>query len=706
MHFVLRDHVGNVVSSGSTGTVMITDDHKADYRPMMSSVPSSACATPSSSGTAKYRVDPTSNGFSSSSESGVNETTVGHNPKKRKPTEDARSPTMPSKAPHPSINGQRSSAESSSVYRHRSRASINSVSSGVLSPPSITNSGTTTAATSPQSSVEPSFKAPTMESFTFRANTATPAMKTNGSILETSAADHSNTTLPVIHRIIPSSGSVRGGIEVTLLGTGFINGLVAKFGDNRSMATHVWNSTTVVTHLPPSHVAGPVVVSFDGWIMSDSQVFSYYDDTDQQLIELALQVVGLKMNGKMEDARDIARRIIGNSTGLDAEQLQTRLNNTYNNHSSSIPPHELEYLIMKCFDLIDFDTHPNLPSWQLTNDEGQTMLHLAAILGLDEVCSELVDRGARTDVRDNSGFTPLHFAALKGHDDLVQMLMHDPLELLQKAYTGQTALDLAGEKLAETLFNRYIRPFKHSRNNSAMTSPYLSSDDESDEESVDADNEEALVRAASREQPQPGQLMRRGIADYFAGLRDNARNSYQGFIENQQQQPFWNHFLPDRLTHRESSTSEPVPPPPSYHEIFPEGNDRPIDYSNAVIENETPSTSNDDKQPTTNEHETTTATESTEAAQEDTTAKSEEEVLEAWDKKRKQLNNDRMLFFFWLPVFIFTLVWFSMKLVAYMNSVDTDSVKQQFLDVIKTVIGVGKKTSHMLSNDNRQITVE
>ncbi|KAA8907241.1 hypothetical protein TRICI_005017 [Trichomonascus ciferrii] len=683
---------------------MITDDHKADYRPMMSSVPSSACATPSSS---NYRGDTASNGFSSSSESGANEV-VAHNPKKRKPIEEPRSPSMPSKAPHPSINGQRSSAESSSVYRHRSRASVASVSSGgVLSPPSFTNSGTTTAATSPQSSVEPSIKVPTMESFTFRANPA-PVMKTNGTMLETSAADYSNTTLPVIHRIIPSSGSVRGGIEVTLLGTGFINGLVAKFGDNRSMATHVWNSTTVVAHLPPSHVAGPVVVSFDGWIMSDSQVFSYYDDTDQQLIELALQVVGLKMNGKMEDARDIARRIIGNSTGLDAEQLQSRLNNTYNNHSSSIPPHELEHLLMKCFDLIDFDTNSNLPSWQLANDEGQTMLHLAAILGLDEVCSELVDRGARTDAKDKSGFTPLHFAALHQHDDLVQMLMHDPSELLQKAYTGQTALDLAGEKMAEALFNRYIQPFKHSRNNSAMTTPYSSDgDDESDEESVDADNEEALVRAASREQPQPGQLMRRGIADYFAGLRDNARTSYQGFIENQQQQPFWNHFLPDRLTHREPSTSEPVPPPPSYHEIFPEGNDRPIDYSNAVIENETPSTTNDDKpRTTTNEQEATTNTETTTEEPEETTAKSEEEVLEAWNKKRKQLNNDRMLFFFWLPVFIFTLVWFSMKLVAYMNSVDTDSVKQQFLDVVKTIIGVGKKTSHMLSNDNRQVTVE
>lgn len=699
---------------------MITDDHKAPGP----SLPSSTCATPKPVLTTPVppsqqqqpleKAIPNNNSIDSSSDS-----SNYNNPRKRKPpSDDNLSPAL-SKAQHnPAPSGP---------YQHQSRNSVTSTTSssgGGVSPPSISNSGTNTAATSPQSSSgeQNSFKPPTMESFTFRATPTSSIKKATSpdNVAEETNHDNTNPNLPVIQRIIPASGSVRGGIEVTLLGTGFTNGLVAKFGDNRSMATHVWNGTTVVAHLPPSHVPGPVIVSFEGWVMSDSQVFSYYDDTDQQLIELALQVVGLKMNGRLEDARDIAKRIIGSNTGLDTEQLQQRLSNTCNSHSSSVPPHELEYLLMCCFDLMDrFDFNGDTPTWELRNNEGQTILHLAAILGLDEVCSELVDRGAQTDARDKNGLTPLHFATLYAHDDLIHLLMDDPSELLQKAYTGQTALDLAGDKLSEGLFNKYIKPFKHSRNNSAYSlaagpsNDDLSSsdsEDSSDEESVDADNEEALIRAASREQPQPGHLMRRGITRYFAGLRDNARTSYQDFIgrrpeaeqqqpQHQQQQPFWNHFLPERLTHREPSREEAVPPPPSYHEIFPEGSEQPtIDYTGAVIDEDANNTqSGDDKRPVDNisRHPTSSEDNPTED-----TETSEEEVLEAWSKKRKQLNNDRMLFFFWLPVFIFTLVWFSMNLISYMNSVDVDGVKEQLLSMVGKVVGVRDKVEPLASTSS------
>jgi hypothetical protein len=142
----------------------------------------------------------------------------------------------------------------------------------------------------------------------------------NGAMSGAVSAGLNQASLPAIQRVIPAQGSTRGGIEVTLLGSGFHSGLTAKFGDSPAISTHCWSDTTIVTHLPPAAVPGPVVVCFEGMqaAAASSQIFTYVDDTDMQLIELALQVVGLKMNGKLEDARNIAMRIVGSGSGDQA----------------------------------------------------------------------------------------------------------------------------------------------------------------------------------------------------------------------------------------------------------------------------------------------------------------------------------------------------------------------------------------------------
>ncbi|KAL6449896.1 MGA2 Protein MGA2 [Candida maltosa Xu316] len=136
--------------------------------------------------------------------------------------------------------------------------------------------------------------------------------------------------LPSIQKIIPAQGSIRGGIEVTILGFNFRPGLSVKFGANQALATHCWSETTIVTYLPPAAQPGQVLVTFENQDHSmmgglqQQQIFTYTDDSDRQLIELALQIVGLKMNGKLEDAKNIAKRIVGTDT-----------NNTGNNTNSS-----------------------------------------------------------------------------------------------------------------------------------------------------------------------------------------------------------------------------------------------------------------------------------------------------------------------------------------------------------------------------------
>ncbi|KPV72493.1 uncharacterized protein RHOBADRAFT_55951 [Rhodotorula graminis WP1] len=123
---------------------------------------------------------------------------------------------------------------------------------------------------------------------------------------------------PRITHLIPGEGPVHGGIEVTVLGENFVQDLTCVFGDSAAVPTHYWSSSTLVAVLPPSANPGPVVVSIKGVPLTVEpgnglQLFTYKDDSDRSLLELALQVVGLKMTGRLEDAAAVAMRIVGNS---------------------------------------------------------------------------------------------------------------------------------------------------------------------------------------------------------------------------------------------------------------------------------------------------------------------------------------------------------------------------------------------------------
>ena len=160
----------------------------------------------------------------------------------------------------------------------------------------------------------------------------------------------SSEPVPVITRIIPGEGPVSGGVEITVLGSGFHgmlggfsvlffspfqnfvekkkhtlslifliffcllrpDGLTVHFGDTPAIPTHYWSETTLVCVLPPSLVAGvvPVVVKqVDGTGREGGggggSTFLYKDDSDRALMELALQVLGLRMTGRVEDARQV-----------------------------------------------------------------------------------------------------------------------------------------------------------------------------------------------------------------------------------------------------------------------------------------------------------------------------------------------------------------------------------------------------------------
>lgn len=258
--------------------------------------------------------------------------------------------------------------------------------------------------------------------------------------------------LPSIQRIIPAQGPIRGGIEITLLGFNFRPGLLVKFGSNQALATHCWSETTIVTYLPPALQPGQVLVSFENEESSiiggpqQHQIFTYTDDTDRQLIELALQIVGLKMNGKLEDAKNIAKRIVGSdtSTGGDGNgsapssmttsptnvaQSTDDVHDWFNSAHASLKKLtssglSTQVVLTRLLSLVDLPNCPIIiPNWQLANAQGQTLLHLATMKNYHKLIKFLVTHGCKIDVKDNQGLTPLFLASMCGHRKLIQLFI-------------------------------------------------------------------------------------------------------------------------------------------------------------------------------------------------------------------------------------------------------------------------------------------
>ncbi len=95
---------------------------------------------------------------------------------------------------------------------------------------------------------------------------------------------------PRIHRLIPSSGPIIGGIEVTVLGSNFHPSLQLNctFGDVMASSTQRWSDNTLVCILPPRATSGVVAVWFGGIQKDEGStppcLFTYTDESDRALL--------------------------------------------------------------------------------------------------------------------------------------------------------------------------------------------------------------------------------------------------------------------------------------------------------------------------------------------------------------------------------------------------------------------------------------
>ena len=163
-------------------------------------------------------------------------------------------------------------------------------------------------------------------------------------------------------------------------------------------------------------------------------------------MELALQVVGMKLNGKLEDPRSVAMRIIGTTGGDGSSSTSTQqpqggdggMQYQLSTAVSSLRPllfarggdgEQFQKLILDFLAILDVGDLPDTTSRSTPSiishqtDSGQTLLHLACFLNYPNLTSFLITHGIDLDVRDRNGWTGLHFAALSGSKECARLLL-------------------------------------------------------------------------------------------------------------------------------------------------------------------------------------------------------------------------------------------------------------------------------------------
>ncbi|KAI9845790.1 MAG: hypothetical protein M1838_001528 [Thelocarpon superellum] len=270
---------------------------------------------------------------------------------------------------------------------------------------------------------------------------------------------------PAISRLIPNDGPRTGGFEVTLLGSHFCPGLEVMFGQTLATTT-LWGDTTIICMVPPAAVAGPVAVTFKHeheqsptqshrgptGSMRPTVWFTYREEDEQELLRLALSVVGNKMHGQMEDVNDLAARIVKGEPGTRGPGGPGGPGVPRGSKGGGQDASETGYQaalgvedsLLKCLDLIDLDDSGRKPRLNSRiQRSGQTMLHLASARGLHRFVAALLARNVNFEPRDNGGYSPLHLAALSNHPHIVRRLILSGADATLRSLKGYTPADLA-----------------------------------------------------------------------------------------------------------------------------------------------------------------------------------------------------------------------------------------------------------------------
>ncbi|KAK0225863.1 hypothetical protein IW262DRAFT_1358260 [Armillaria fumosa] len=482
VHFTMMDHTGRIVGTGSSRPIMITDDHKTssskhndlastfttrDYEwaqfgpthvdsPIESRAPSKRKKdTPLNTTGTKKRAKPYDPASKPSRVTGEIPASSEPSPSPSNATlPSTRSPTPPSLLDPQPPQLQYSSFDSESspdglmtpVEHSLDIAMSSATTESDFSIPSPVSLPVT-----PPALVMPAHPNPMPFMFFDPSQPAPPL------------------ALPTIHRLVPNSGPTHGGIEVTILGANFHPSIALNciFGEVAASSTQRWSDNTLVCVLPPRAVAGVVAVWFEGFPKLEEHsnapppLFTYSDESDRALMELALQVVGLKMTGKIEEAKNVAMRIVGNAGDPSDSQNGSNMTGAMQlspSFTRDLRPllliragenEDFQSLIIDFLSILDapVESSDKAVSTEAAishqSPSGQTLLHLAAFLCFPSLVLFLVEHGADLDMRDRNGYTPLHFAASMGSKECVRYLLNAGADTEIVNALGKTAGEIA-----------------------------------------------------------------------------------------------------------------------------------------------------------------------------------------------------------------------------------------------------------------------
>ncbi|KZT72236.1 hypothetical protein DAEQUDRAFT_686657 [Daedalea quercina L-15889] len=485
VHFTMLDRYGRVIGTGVTRPIMITDDHKTTGAQKAAQNNEMALGESSDMGGSAKR----------------KKTTASERVKKRtKPydIEQSASRTVrrgsSASADSPRYAASPSATRSSSPlqsYAHSPLSAFSPVDSrGILQSAFDFNISTPDGAPTPiDSDIRMMQEAPSEAVATIHElmSSSLPSSTTDGQITldpnqtlnvpsqpapffmfaQNPPPPMLSLPVPKIHRLIPASGPTFGGIEVTVLGANFHPSMQLNllFGGSMSTSTQRWSDNTLVCLLPPRADPGTVTVWFEGVEKTEDGIppclFTYTDETDRALMELALQVVGLKMTGKIEDARNVAMRIVGNTNTEGADGTAPAVDSAMQLASGAdVTPSfrrlllsragnngDFEQVLLDFFSILDHTVDkaasPQSAAISHSTPSGQTLLHLAALAKFPALVKFLVSHGVDVDARDRNGCTALYFAAVARSAECARVLLEAGADMEVVDATGKTPAEVA-----------------------------------------------------------------------------------------------------------------------------------------------------------------------------------------------------------------------------------------------------------------------
>lgn len=407
-----------------------------------------------------------------------------------------------------------------------------------------------------------------------------------------------------ILKVLPNEGPTSGGIEVSILGSGFRQGQEVYFGDTKATTTTYWADSAITCILPPYHTTGSVPVSVrssQGLMQSaprQTAQFMYKDENQDQLAHLALGVLHHKLTGSIGDTKGFIQRI------LAAENGSANFSDG-GSGGFSLNTLAMETQLLRMLDLMDIDDSLNRTKLDAKRKvTGHTMLHLSVALGYYRFTAALLVRGANPNARDAGGYTPLHYAALHNHAELVRRLIINNADPTIRTKQGLLASDIATTRDIIRTIKQTTRRGNtvHSRANSATSlrsfwepptnhssysdfSEATESDEYADSSSENEDNLEGgyldmAVRVRKRhearastvslvEVPETGEHGSMAAAAVaMANFKEQVQQLHQNLMQNLSALQDYQGLV-NSLHSAQQRVSALIAGPPAYHDLFP-----------------------------------------------------------------------------------------------------------------------------------------